>query len=796
VLSKRAKRLTVIALLVLFFMGGKLVAEYIQSAPVGNEVIQNFKGGPNIKEVTGKLTEKEELLYQEVKNNKAIKKMYFLDITADGENELLTLAETTYQRAVAYSITFWGIDNNGEVVPLTRRVVAYNVEGSRFAIYLHPEEDGSYSIMEDHSYIRIDSSVERSNREAKVHYKQYQYELTEEGFKQNIITAEEGKATEKKEAFERLLTLRSESILLYDTLPEEILMSINEEEQDSEEKLQGETITNLVRIYDVIPQGWEYTADSTQTEVNQLQESVWSSEKTMKEKAQEKLNAMEDVEFERHQMRWGPFRGIGNPIEPERTIPYANQLDSIERACGYEIEYVVLDNWEELKEELEKTQGDGITKLVIFNNTFDGSLIKELQSDRYAELSEALEDYDFYNGEKYEQEVLYAGIVNGRQVAVPLLYNVSGMIQGESLQMNSNAEILYEPNPIEGESVDYQAFMENLMQQMQKEEKSNKVDFISAALEESIQPELFLTAAGEEWEDYENQRELFGMLMDYYQTYQDTQLDDSGLSLQYRWGYYWNQAENMDDIHKVIPDEMLLDLKLDSLDAEWYGETIAYGKLGHALLDSCTYIVESSTAEKIAYHSMAGLLDVEGYYLNGNWINGGGAMGYWPVSMLQEKDHYAAQPNNYVAVIAEDGSLDQAAKVIEAMLSQDTDIYHGFALNNEVREKQLQAWESSVRSANAGIRSVFYNPSEDRYREEITLQFWGTVDQGIGLDISTKVPYAQQLREQLDHVGFAQIADREVLTIWQDTVAETVDSNLSAEAGFKLLCERMDAFYE
>ena len=61
-LSKRAKRLTVIVLLVLFFMGGKLVAEYIQTVPVGNEIIQSFKGGPNIKEVTGKLTEKEELL--------------------------------------------------------------------------------------------------------------------------------------------------------------------------------------------------------------------------------------------------------------------------------------------------------------------------------------------------------------------------------------------------------------------------------------------------------------------------------------------------------------------------------------------------------------------------------------------------------------------------------------------------------------------------------------------------------------------------------------------------------------
>ncbi len=795
-LSKRAKRLAVIALLLLFFIGGKFVAEYIQSAPVGNEIIQNFKGGPNIKEVTGELTEKEEMLYQEVKNNKAIKKIYFLDVTADGENELLSIAETTYKRTNAYSVTFWGLDSENAVYPIAKRTLAYKVDGYRFALYLHPEEDGSYSIVEDQCSVEIKTPVGRRDREAKVQFKQFQYELAEEGFKQRVIVSAEGPAAENKDKFEILAKLRNESILLYDTLPEEILVSIKDESQKSEETLQNKNIIDLVRIYDVIPQGWEYTADSAQDEVNQLQESVWNSEKTMKEKAQEQLNAMEDVVFEQHQMRWGPFRGIGDPLETGRTIPYANQLDPIERACGYEIEYVVLDNWEELNEELEKSQGDGITKLVILNNTFDGSLIKELQSDRYAELSEVLEDYDFYNEEKYEQEVLYAGIVNGRQVAVPLLYNVNGMIQGESLRMNSNAEILYEPNPIKGESIDYQAFMEKLIQQMQKDEESDKVDFISAALEEAIQPELFLTAAGAEWEDYEEQKELFEMLVDYYRIYQNTQLDDSGLSLQYRWGYYWKQAENTDDIQKVVPDEMLLDLKLDSLDEAWYGTNIAYGKLGHALLDSCTYVVESSTAEEIAYHSMAGLLDAEGYYLNGSWISGGGTMGYWPVGMLQEKDVYAAQPNNYVAVIAEDGSLDQAVKVIEAMLSQDTDIYHGFSLNNEVREKQLQAWEISVRSANAGIRSVFYNPSEDRYREQITLQFWGTVDQGIGFDISTKAPYVQQLREQLDNVGFAQIADREVLTIWQDTVAETIDSNLSAEAGFKLLCERMDTFYE
>ena len=40
-----------------------------------------------------------------------------------------------------------------------------------------------------------------------------------------------------------------------------------------------------------------------------------------------------------------------------------------------------------------------------------------------------------------------------------------------------------------------------------------------------------------------------------------------------------------------------------------------------------------------------------------------------------------------------------------------------------------------------------------------------------------------------------RIPDREILTIWQDTLTEAVDSGLSAEAGFELLCERMDEWY-
>ena len=791
-LSKRAKRLSVIGLLLLAVISGWFVKACREVIPVGNELIEKFTGGPNMKEVTATRTETEELLYQRVKNNRKIKKMYFLDVTADGVNELLAIEQIVYKKSNAYRVSFWGVDEEENVSSIASWTLAYKMGSSRVALYLHPEEDGSYSILEDNSVIQI------GNREAEVQFRLIQFTLTEEGYAQNRIINEKGRTSEKLDEFKILSELRSESILLYDTLPEEMLLNISEEVQANDESVSVDSVEGLVRIYDVIPQGWEYTDTTTQETVNQLQESIWSSEETMKEKAAKELNGMEDAVFERHMMRVGPFQGIGDPLETGGTIPYANQIDQIEKITGYEIEYIVLNNWNDLRAEVSASKGDGVTKLVIFNNTYDESLIKELQSDQYAELSEVLEDFNFYSEEKYEQEVLYAGIVDGRQVAVPLLYNVSGMIQGEALQMNSNGEILYQPNSIEGERIGYQAFIEKLIVQMQQDEGSNMVDFISASMEENVEPALFLTASGAAWEDYENQEELFEMLLQYYRIFEDTQMDEAGLTLQYRWGYYWNQIANKQIVNprESLSNEMMIDLKLASLEREVYGDTVAYGKLGHALLDSVKYIVENSTVEEISYHSMAGMLDAEGYYLNGSWIVGGGSMGYWPVSTLSDENSYAAQPNNYVAVIAEDGSLEQAIRVIEAMLSQETDIYHGFSLSNEVREKQLQNWENSAQSAKAGIRMITKDNQTEKYREEITMPFWSSVDQGIGLDISTKAPYVQLLRSQLDNVGFAQIADREVLSIWQKTVAETAKSNLSAEAGFELLCQRMDELYE
>ena len=59
-----------------------------------------------------------------------------------------------------------------------------------------------------------------------------------------------------------------------------------------------------------------------------------------------------------------------------------------------------------------------------------------------------------------------------------------------------------------------------------------------------------------------------------------------------------------------------------------------------------------------------------------------------------------------------------------------------------------------------------------------------------------KQVYADQVAEQLDNIVVAQIPDREILSIWQDTLTESVESGLSAQEGFELLCERMDAWYK
>ena len=53
----------------------------------------------------------------------------------------------------------------------------------------------------------------------------------------------------------------------------------------------------------------------------------------------------------------------------------------------------------------------------------------------------------------------------------------------------------------------------------------------------------------------------------------------------------------------------------------------------------------------------------------------------------------------------------------------------------------------------------------------------------------------EQLRSHVSNVVTAEIPDRELLAIWQDTLTEAVEDELSAEEGFEILCQRMNEWY-
>ena len=425
----------------------------------------------------------------------------------------------------------------------------------------------------------------------------------------------------------------------------------------------------------------------------------------------------------------------------------------------------------------------------------------------------SMKDFGFYDAKRYEQTVLEAGMIDGKQALIPLLYDVNGMIQGEIKEYAWEGHVLYEPKPIEGESIAFETFIEKLNQQMQNENSRKSVDFISTSLSEEIAPEMFLYAAGVRWDDYENQKELFELMYQYYQTYMETQVEEGGMTKQSKWGVYAEDLENTDMRTMEVPQEVIMNLELYRFQDMF--PSISIHKAANCLLDSCTYIVQSSEPNDASYHNILGLIDMANYYLYQPLFIKEGEMGYWPIGIMGEDEKYAAQPNNYVAVVS-DGSLNQAMKVIEAMIALEVDFKYGLSVNNEVREKQLDVWYNDYGDSYSmiGSRSVIENVSltavdktsdanekGSRVFEEMMGLHYGLGKLNLPqndeiIEKDRKEEYLLQVQEQLDNIVIAQIPDCEILSIWQETLNKCMDYNLSVEEGFNILCEQLNEFYE
>ncbi len=504
-----------------------------------------------------------------------------------------------------------------------------------------------------------------------------------------------------------------------------------------------------------------------------------------------------------HYLRAGVLNDIS--YKGEIGAPFANQIDEIEKETGAEIEYVVFDNWDELLEAEKKYEDAKVTEMILFNNSFDGSIVKEASSGRYADMESALNDLEFYEEEAYNQEVLSAGIMEGQQVLVPILYNVSGMIQDEkgAYAYEDWKKVAY--NHAESANIDFEEFVDMLMTEMiQANVAEMELPFMSPGfLEERV--DLFLMASGMSLDSYERQEDLFNLLYHYLSTYQETQVDwaEDGQSNQMLYGRYVNEynksalyADELNGKLSALPEEDVYALKLESITYNEGEEPLFI--LASSLLDRTEYFVECSTAEEVAFHSVFGLLNYQNYYgmarMGLDWkIKNVDNMNYWPIGVLGSKNEYAAQPICYAAVV-DGGSTRLAAKVIQSMMNQPINAKYGISTCTASMEKQLEEW---IGSHGMGYIRVYTVSASGVVYEGSTTAYWDPVV-GMGGDqlFEDDEIYVSQVRNQIDHIVIAEIPDREILSIWQDTLTEAVESGLTAQAGFELLCERMDAWYE
>ena len=496
-------------------------------------------------------------------------------------------------------------------------------------------------------------------------------------------------------------------------------------------------------------------------------------------------------------------------------VPFANQLEQIEEASGAEIEYIVVDNWEELRKLQEEFDDAAVTEMILFNNSYDESLIKEASSGSYADMSRALEELGFYDEEAYEQIVLQAGMTEKGQTLVPMLYNVSGMIHGDRERFTVDEWHEQSIEQVESANISYEEMIQMLEDALRFSDVENmELPYMSPGfLEDKV--DLYLTAAGIKWESYKTQEELFKLLHQYLTLYKETQVDvkEDRVSNQELYGAwlqendeasYWagEKSHSATREENRIPTQDADELQLWEYALDESDTDINITSVFQSVVDRTKYFVETSAAEEIAYHSVFGLLHYQKYYVE--WrssadflaVNSfGGTMDYYPIGTMGSNEEYAAQPICYAAVV-EGGNTELAAGVIQAMLQQEIDPIYGISINKTIKDWQLEDWVMGQNKV-GDIRWISYNKENNTYSEAVDEAFWRF--QLVGHTLPTtehKQVYADQVAEQLDNIVVAQIPDREILSIWQDTLTESVESGLSAQEGFELLCERMDAWYK
>lgn len=494
----------------------------------------------------------------------------------------------------------------------------------------------------------------------------------------------------------------------------------------------------------------------------------------------EDAEAYGEYQYEFHTVRHGMAYTIG--AEVDKHASFHTIIDGLSYRSGVDIEYFIFGSWEELRKTLENAQSDGATKIILYNNSYDESLIKEVVSGNYMDLAQRFKEEGIYDDENYQQAVLAAGNIDGRQLLVPILYNVYGMVGA------TNDYKPAEPT--------YTEFLQMLQAAMNTGHNYAQLSSISTAILEGRDPDLFWYAAGEDWYDYENQEELFILLQQYLTKYWDEAVNEMKLK------DTWAQIIEKEDLksqqyHEIYEYTYLSAREKDALGAEGEGVDAT---MWHSLMSQVAYIVEAGGSEENAYHSVMGMINWSMSHvgsLQWRYTAAGAAgqndFGYWPIQMLS-KEGYAAQPTCYAAVLG-DGNEEAAFRVIQELMKQSFALQFGFSTYTPAWREKFDAWcRVNNMQATGYTRSVSKKPKLMKWEEMQGWQIYWPYQ------ARTDYPYYLHTMEdiktlldhQLNNITFAQIADAEVQSLWQDTLEESVRSGLSPEAGFELLCKRME----
>ena len=203
---------TALFLTVLFIAASMLIIRYFldHEAPWYRHysTFQSFPDG--IKGSQDDLTTDEQRLLAAAQRANQDVRFCFADLTADGQNELLTFKWDDQAHTIA-KLEVTALAPSGELQSLwQRRIRIFGNTDSRMALYLCPEADGSFSLLLDRSM----------RMERLMGYERFQFRWQDGRYEPQYLASEKIRSLESLSEFSTLQQWMKTAVMIVDSYPQ------------------------------------------------------------------------------------------------------------------------------------------------------------------------------------------------------------------------------------------------------------------------------------------------------------------------------------------------------------------------------------------------------------------------------------------------------------------------------------------------------------------------------------------------------------------------------------------------